>query len=55
LSQEINIEIDGRGPEKLVGDLPETDPNRGKTAGRPAAHVIGKLGAEPARATKRHK
>ncbi|XP_021454970.2 tumor necrosis factor ligand superfamily member 6-like isoform X1 [Oncorhynchus mykiss] len=43
IQQEINTEIDGRGPEKLVGDLPETDPNRGKTAGRPAAHVIGRI------------
>uniref|UniRef100_A0A4W5NRD7 Fas ligand (TNF superfamily, member 6) n=1 Tax=Hucho hucho TaxID=62062 RepID=A0A4W5NRD7_9TELE len=41
--KEINIESDGRGLEKLVGDLPETDPNRGKTAGRPAAHVIGRI------------
>ncbi|XP_029542875.1 tumor necrosis factor ligand superfamily member 6-like [Oncorhynchus nerka] len=43
IQQEMNIEIDGRGPEKLVGDLPETDPNRGNTAGRPAAHVIGRI------------
>ncbi|CDQ60235.1 unnamed protein product [Oncorhynchus mykiss] len=30
-------------PEKLVGDLPESDPDTGKKASRPAAHVIGRI------------
>ncbi|KAM9478919.1 tumor necrosis factor ligand superfamily member 6 [Salvelinus alpinus] len=41
--QQVNIESQGCVPEKLVGDLPESDPDTGKKASRPAAHVIGRI------------